>query len=213
MQYNRNYKSSVFSMLYEDKANVMDLYNAIYDEKCTNPDDIEINTLSGEDGVEGGVFAKFKNDLSFVFGSFLNLFEHQSTINGNMPLRMLIYGTKLILKSIPTRYLYRDTAVKIPSPRFVVFYNGTKDADAQKEYKLSEQYAVKDENPALDLRIMVYNINTDKGCKILEQSRTLREYSLFVEKTRTAMTGLKEDAQKTAAEAELARYKAKYGTI
>ncbi len=186
-------------MLYEDKANVMDLYNAINDEKCTDPEEIEINTLSAEDGVDGGFFARFSNDLSFVIGSFLHLYEHQSTFNENMPLRMLIYGAKLILKSIPTKFLYKDKAVKIPSPRFIVFYNGAKEAKTEFEMKLSEQYAVSEKNPALELRIMVYNINTDKGCRILEQSRTLREYSIFVERTRDALKDLKEDADKRAA--------------
>ena len=70
MKYVRNYKSSIFAMLYEKKENIMDLYNGIYDEKCTDPEEITVNTLTDEDGVESGIFARFRNDLSFIFGAF-----------------------------------------------------------------------------------------------------------------------------------------------
>ena len=185
MNYDRNYKASVFSMLYEDK--------------CTDPDEIIINTITDEDGVESGIFARFKNDLSFIFGAFLNLFEHQSTINGNIPVRMLIYVAKLISMIIPREQLYRERAVKIAAPRFVVFYNGTKDAPLKTELRLSDQFKVKLDEPELELKVIVYNINTDKGSEILNKSRTLMEYSIFVDKARKALEGTKDEAEKRQA--------------
>ena len=196
MNYNRNYKASVFSMLYEDKENVMDLYNGIYEDKCTDPDEIIINTITDEEGVESGIFARFKNDLSFIFGAFLNLFEHQSTVNGNIPVRMLIYVAKVISMMIPKEQLYRESAVKIPAPRFVVFYNGTKDAPLKTELRLSNQFKVRLDEPDLELKVIIYNINTDKGNEILNKSRTLREYSVFVDRTRSALEGTKDEAGK-----------------
>lgn len=199
MLYDRNYKASVFSMLYEDKENVMDLYNGLYDEKCTDPEDITINTLTDEDGVESGIFARFRNDLSFIFGAYLNLFEHQSTINRNIPLRMLIYVSKLILSLVDKNQLYRESAVSIPAPRFVVFYNGMKDAPEKEIMKLSAQYAAEEADPDLELKVTVYNINTDKGQELLKKCRTLREYTLFVERTREALEGKKSEDEKRAA--------------
>ena len=199
MNYNREYKSSVFSMLYEDRENVMDLYNGIYDDKCTDPNDITINTLSDEDGVSSGIFARFKNDLSFIFGAYQNLFEHQSTINRNIPLRMLIYVTKLITSSIDKRKLYREKAIKIETPRFVVFYNGRKDYPAKAELKLSDQYKTKQTDPDLELKVTVYNINADKGIELLERTRTLKEYMTFVDRVGKAMEGAKDKNEKTEA--------------
>lgn len=196
MNYDRNYKASIFSMLYEDRENVMDLYNGIYEDKCTNPDDIIINTITDEDGVESGIFARFKNDLSFIFGAFLNLFEHQSTVNENIPVRMLIYVAKLISMMIPVKQLYRESAVKIPAPRFVVFYNGTKDSPLKTELLLSDQYKVRLDEPDLELKVTVYNINTDKGSELLNKSRSLMEYSIFVDRARKALKGTKNEAEK-----------------
>lgn len=65
----------------------------------------------------------YKNDISFVFDFELLLYEHQSTINPNMPLRDLIYVTKVLQGRIRNDDLYSETLIKIPSPRFVVFYN------------------------------------------------------------------------------------------
>ncbi len=71
MSYNREYKSSVFAMLYEDKENLLDLYNGVNGKSLTNADDITVNTLTDKDGVESGIFMKVKNDVSFIFDSYL----------------------------------------------------------------------------------------------------------------------------------------------
>ena len=199
MKYDRNYKSSIFAMLYEKKENIMDLYNGIYDEKCTDPEEITVNTLTDEDGVESGIFARFRNDLSFIFGAYLNLFEHQSTINNNIPVRMLIYVSELINKMVPRKQLYKETAVKIPSPRFMVFYNGIKDGPLEMELKLSNQYSTEQINPDLELKVIVYNINTQKGSILLEKSRTLKEYMIFVDRARDALVNAKDELQKRQA--------------
>ena len=199
MYYDRQYKSSVFALLYEDRENLMDLYNGLYDEKCTDPEKISFNTLKDEDGVESGIFMKFRNDLSFIFDSRLHLYEHQSSVNQNIPLRMLIYVTVLIKKLVKTKDLYKERAIGIPAPRFVVFYNGTNDMPAKTELRLSDQYMMKDNDPELELKVTVYNINTEKGGELLTRSRTLREYMLFVDKAREAMQGKVTEEDKRAA--------------
>ena len=42
---NRTYKSTVFTMLYADKGNLLDLYNAMAGTHYTDPELLEINTL------------------------------------------------------------------------------------------------------------------------------------------------------------------------
>ena len=42
---NRTFKSTVFIMLFEDKKNLLELYNAISGKHYTDPELLEINTL------------------------------------------------------------------------------------------------------------------------------------------------------------------------
>ncbi len=117
---NREYKSDVFSMLLEDKKNALLLYNALNDSDYTNPDDVEICTL------EKGISLTVRNDASFVIDSSLNIYEHQSTVCPNMPLRSLIYVANHLEMRIKQQRLnlFGHTLVKIPTPKFIVFYNG-----------------------------------------------------------------------------------------
>lgn len=82
----------------------------------------------------------YKNDVSFVFDFELMLYEHQSTVNPNMPLRDLFYVTDILQKRIYNRDLYSSTLMKIPTPRFVVFYNGVDYQPERKILKLSDAY-------------------------------------------------------------------------
>ncbi|MBQ9360405.1 MAG: hypothetical protein IJT96_05155 [Lachnospiraceae bacterium] len=199
MSYNREYKSSVFAMLYEDKENLLDLYNGVNGKSLANADDITVNTLTDKDGVESGIFMKVKNDVSFIFDSCLNLYEHQSTANRNIPLRMLLYVARLMYGMTSRRELYREKAIELPAPRFAVFYNGTADVPARVELKLSDQYEVKQDKPDLELKVTVYNINSDKGKEILDKSRTLHEYTEFTERMRRALEGMRTDEERREA--------------
>lgn len=82
---NRNYKDTVFRMLFSDRKNLLSLYNAVNSRDYTNPDDLEIVTL------ENAIYMGMKNDLAFIIDTNLYLYEHQSTYNPNMPLRDLFY--------------------------------------------------------------------------------------------------------------------------
>ena len=115
---NREYKSDVFSMLLEDKKNALQVYNALNGTKYENPNEVEIVTL------DRGISLTVRNDASFVLDSNLSIYEHQSTVCPNMPIRSLIYFSCTIEKRIKNRNIYGKSLVKIPTPRFVIFYNG-----------------------------------------------------------------------------------------
>lgn len=83
--FNRRYKDVLFRHLFRDKQDLLDLYNALNGSTYKNPEELEVITM------EDVIFMKMKNDLSFIVGSQLNLYEHQSTWNPNMPLRGLLY--------------------------------------------------------------------------------------------------------------------------
>ena len=125
-----------------------------------------------------------KNDISFLFGFSLNLYEHQSSVNPNMPLRDLFYVADLLQKIVKDKNLYSSSLVGIPTPKFVMFYNGTDEEAAQMELKLSDAYMQKVGDPDLELKVKMYNINSGKNPELLEHCQRLREYTIFVEKVR-----------------------------
>ena len=197
--YNREYKSSIFAMLFEDRKELLGLYNALSDTQYENYEDITVNTLSDEDGLTSGIFMRIKNDLSFVFQSYLNLYEHQSTRNDNIPLRLLLYTASLLKKMLPLKAMYRENAIKIPTPKFIVFYNGRREMADITELKLSDQFAVADDVPSLELKVIVYNINAERNAELLKKCRRLGEYADFVKRSREALSGKRTPEEKQAA--------------
>ena len=160
---NREYKSDVFSMLMEDKKNALSVYNVLNGTNHTNPDDLEIYTL------DKGVSLTVRNDAAFVVDAALSIYEHQSTICPNMPVRNLIYYTTIISKFLKNRNIYGRSLVKIPVPKFVVFYNGDEEQPEAYDMKLSDAFEKKTDNPELELVCKVYNINFGKNEQLLEE--------------------------------------------
>ena len=150
----RQYKDNVFCLLYRDKNNLLDLYNGLNDTNYTNVDDLTVTTL------KGGVYMKYKNDASFVFGQDLYMFEQQSSRNPNMPLRFLHYLSDVYRQMYNNSDLHRSTMLKIPVPHFVTFYNGKQPLEAESTLRLSDMYEKKMDCPELELVVRVININT-----------------------------------------------------
>ena len=174
----REYKSDVFKMYFSIKKNILELYNAMNDTHYTEEDDITINTL------ENAIFMKIYNDVSFVLSGTINLYEHQSTINPNMPLRDLFYIADLYKSYGMNKDLYRDKLIKLPTPKFVVFYNGTDDAPESEVLKLSDAFIVNKDKPELELETLVLNINYGQNKDLMEKCRALRDYSILTQRVR-----------------------------
>ena len=132
----RNQKDTVFRMLFQEKENLLSLYNALNKTTYTDTDRLEITTL------ENAVYMNYKNDVSFVFDSRLLIYEHQSTVNPNMPLRDLTYVTKVLQGRTKDQNLYGTSLVKIPAPKFIVFYNGVDFQPELQILKLSDRKSV-----------------------------------------------------------------------
>ena len=175
----RNYKDSFFRMLFKDRENLLSLYNALNKTGYTDVDGLEIATL------ENAVYMNYKNDVSFVFDYELMLYEHQSTVNPNMPLRDLFYVTDILQKRTYNKDLYSSKLIPIPAPRFVVFYNGMDYQPERQTLKLSDAYEKWQENPELELTVTMYNINQGCNKEIMDACRTLKEYAMYVERVRT----------------------------
>lgn len=180
---NREHKSSVFAdLFYYDesaKKNLLDLHNALYGTAYSDPGVVDLI------GLEDVLFRNFKNDVAFsVDGQSIVLSEHQSTINPNMPVRDLLYIAREYEKVIPIRSRYKTTLLKIPTPRFLVFYNGTRNQPLEQVLRLSDAFMEATREPSLELTVRVININSNKHHEILTKCNVLREYSLFVETAR-----------------------------
>lgn len=178
---NRQYKDRLFKLIFKEKEDLLQLYNAINNTDYNNPEEIEVNTLTDV------VYMGMKNDISFLIADVLNLYEHQSTFNPNLPLRGMLYFANLYRKIIGNRKdLYSGKIIELPYPQFVVFYNGTRKEPEKQELRLSDAFPEwsKKENAALECRAVVLNINLGYNKAIMERCKKLREYAQFIAKVR-----------------------------
>lgn len=174
----RKYKDTLFRMLFREKENCLCLYNALNRTTYTDVMGLEITTL------ENAIYMSYKNDISFVFDFELMLYEHQSTVNPNMPLRDLFYVAKVLHNRVKHENLYSTTLIKIPVPRFVIFYNGIVPQPEQQILRLSEAFEKEQKEPQLELIVQFYNINLGHNSELLEACQVLKEYAQYVHQVR-----------------------------
>ena len=179
----RKHKDKLFTKLFGDpdnKENLLSLYNALNDRNYTDIEDLEINTI------DDVIYMGRKNDVSCIVDAHMNLFEHQSTYNPNMPLRGMIYVAKLYEKYIEQYELniYSEKLAKIPTPRYFVLYNGTKDMPERMDLKLSDAFVHPDEATGIEFTATMININYGRNKDLMAACRTLEEYAIFVDRVR-----------------------------
>ena len=198
-QTNRNYKDSVFVDLFAHdetaKENFISLYNALHgtnlDAKTTEVQPVMLEQV---------LYMKFYNDIAMlVDGKIVVLVEHQSTINENMPFRMLEYIARIYEKITDPKKKFGKSLMKLPMPEFYVFYNGKDDFPSEKVMKLSDTFMelndnllsdsdlknhIKNQIFPLEISVKVININVDKENPILQHCKVLNEYSEFIEQVK-----------------------------
>lgn len=174
IQGNRNHKDSLFRKVFRKKSDLLALYNAINGTNYDNEDDLEINTL------DNALYMTVKNDVSCIVGCTMNLYEHQSSYNPNMPLRGFIYFATLYNSYTDQRKLnlFSSTLQKIPTPQFVVFYNGLKNEPDRQILRLSDAFQTK--GGCLECEAVMLNINYGQNLKLMEKCRRLEEYAIFI---------------------------------
>lgn len=183
----RNYRDSLFRAIFKNKRALLTLYNALTGDTLTDPQAITINTLKGV------LFNSLRNDLSFQVGDrSIVLLEEQSTENGNMPLRMLLYVSQIYRRIVSQKALYQRKTTKLPAPQFYVLYNGPEDLPVQDEYRLSDAFNV----PSKDLELVVhfYNVTAGKDSPLFAPCPVLQQYSAFIDKVQAFIgAGLSRD--------------------
>ena len=155
----------------------MSLYNAINGTGYSNPDDIQFNTISD------AVYMRMKNDVSFIVAHEMNLWEHQSSYNPNMPMRFFIYGGRLYEKYIESSeyYQYSSTLQAIPRPVCICFYNGKKDQPERQVLRMSDAY---DGDGDIEVKVTMLNINYGKNKDLMDACEPLKEYAWLVDAVR-----------------------------
>lgn len=177
---NRLYKDRVFKFIFgnpENKEWTLSLYNAVNGSNYRNPDDIQFNTI------EDAVYMSMKNDVSFIILDEMNLWEHQSSFNPNMPMRFLTYGTQLYEKYTATSgyYKFSRKLQRLPKPHCICFYNGTEEQPEQQVLKLSDAFGGEGD---IEVKVKMLNVNYGKNRALLETCQPLREYAWLVDRVR-----------------------------
>ena len=174
----RNYKDTVFRMIFNDRKELLSLYNAVNNTDYKNADELEIVTL------ENAVYLSMKNDVSCVLDMRLQIYEQQSSINPNMPLRDLMYITRQYEKLIVGKDIYSSKLIRLPSPRFIVFYNGKDKQPEKKMLILSDAFEKKGEDINLELKVLQININKGYNEDIKKRCPKLFHYMSYVDEVR-----------------------------
>ena len=177
----RNYKDSLFRMIFREKKELLTLYNALNHSDYQNEEELIINT------VENILYMGMKNDVSFLIEESLNLYEAQSTWNPNMPLRDVFYLAELYKGYVEENHLdiYSEKLLKLPIPRCIVFYNGIKWMEDEKQIRLSDSFGdMHGQEPALECVVTYLNVNYGHNQEIMSQCLKLHEYAYLIDQIR-----------------------------
>ena len=172
---NMKHKDTVFCHFFtEDLNRLLSLYQAITGDTTATVDDIKLSTIKPD------LATDLYNDISFnIKNRQIILLEHQSTVNNNMPLRMLLYLAKLYYNSIPSDdLLYKEAIIQLPKPEFYVFYNGEQEYPEIKQLHLSDAWD--NSSAPIELTVTVYNINYGHNKELEEKCHALMEYAYFI---------------------------------
>ena len=180
----QEHKDRLFNFIFgrlENRKWTLSLYNAVNNTGYEDETKIEFNTL------DDYLYVSMQNDTSFLFAEYVNLYEHQSTYNPNMPLRMMQYISAIYDKYITSNELnkYGSKIMRLPVPRLVVFYNGSKAEPDEKILRLSDSFPKANrENADIEVRVRMLNINHGHNRELMNACRPLYEYAWFVQRIR-----------------------------
>ena len=179
---NSKHKDRLFKKIFETKEDLLSLYNAINNSDYQNTDDLLIYTM------DDYIYMGMKNDLAFLIDMTINVFEHQSTYNPNMPLRGFFYMSSVLQKYVALNHLdiYSSKRIPLPLPQYYVFYNGTREMPDETTLYLTD--SMSDSNAAqkssAQFAAHMININAGHSNGIMKKCPRLYEYSLFIAEIR-----------------------------
>ena len=181
MEINREVKDRVFALLFgaQYKENALALYNAMNNTHYTDTDDLTITTI------DDVIYLGMKNDCSFLIDNTLSIFEQQSSINPNMPVRGLLYFGRLYDQYISVNHLnrYGRKRLALPTPQYIVLYNGAEPMDDITTYYLSESLSGSKKSD-VEVVAHVYNINPGHNEDLVKACKPLLGFSVLISRMR-----------------------------
>ena len=157
----RQSKDILFRLVFgNDRQALLQLYNVLHGTAYTDPHELQIVTL------DNAIYISRKNDLAFLLAGSINMYEHQSTLNPNMPVRFLIY-------------LAQEYQLLVESTD-----NGITDTPDEHELRLSSAFSNQDVEPAAEVVVKVININYGHNDHLMQGCGMLSQYAQFVAVTR-----------------------------
>lgn len=175
----KNNQESLFHSIFSSKEKMLELYQLFY--KTDRIDSEEIQIISSD---EKGIFKT--NDLVFLIENRCILVMEESwRISETLPLRFLLYVTRVYERILELKHLYTYYRFPLPVPECIVLYDGEEPLyDGQKRVeevtlKLSDAFSLKKEVTPFELLVRVIDIRYHRNSKILQKKSTLQEYSQF----------------------------------
>ena len=180
---NREHKDRLFRLIFgteENKRNLLCLYNALNDSHYEDVEGFEFTTL------DDVIYMGMKNDISILIQSKMVLYEHQSTYNPNMPLRGFLYIAKLYEKYIDSHQMniYGRKLIKLPTPQYIVFYNGMEEHPEEEILRLSDAFMSEKKIEGYEWSVRILNVNYGKNKDLMEKCKPLQDYAILVQKIR-----------------------------
>ncbi|MBQ6969110.1 MAG: hypothetical protein IJP85_02150, partial [Synergistaceae bacterium] len=158
----------------------MSLYNALNGSSYTDPEELEFNTI------DDVIYMGMKNDVSFLVmdEKTMNIWEHQSSVNPNLPVRFLMYAGQLYDRYMTDKNIYRygTKLKKLPKPKCVCFYNGTDKQPEEQTLRLSDAFEADDGD--IEVRVRVLNINYGHNRALMEACVILGDYAGLIDSIR-----------------------------
>ena len=152
-----NFKSFFFADLFNNEKRAIELFNLFESENL--PENTKV-VLCNE---ELSQLLALRNDLAFVIeDKFIIVSEHQSTLNKNMPLRILQYFTNILYTiALGEGSVYDPELIKLPTPKFYVAYNGQGDP-GKTVLRLSDAYIDKSKGFSLEVEAQIFDIRYER---------------------------------------------------
>ena len=167
----RQYRDTVFRSYFSEPGNFLALAKAVTGE------DYPADRMK-DATIEDVLFSQLRNDVAFSFGDQSLIFtEHQSTVNENMPLRLLLYYSLHCRETVPQDFLYRRRRIRLAAPRFFALYNGRDPCPEKTVLRLSDAFGAKSD---VELTVTVHDIRYATGSRLLKICRPLHDYSYFI---------------------------------
>ncbi len=172
----QTYKDSLFTRIFSMPVHFKSVYGAILGKEISESELVLFNN-------DPMLTVDIRNDVAMLYeGRIIVFIEHQSTINLNMPLRMLWYTGAAFKMYIgdQLRTVFGTKQIILPEPEFYVFYAGSKHWD-KTHLKLSDSFkSIKGTFPAIDLHVEIINMR-DKNHPVMKKCKEAHVYIKLIE--------------------------------